>query len=57
MFQNIGMTDWMIILMIVLIFFGGKRLPELARSMGKSISEFKKAVREGQEDLKKEINQ
>ncbi len=47
MFQNVGLWDWVIILVIVLLFFGGKRLPELAKSLGKSISAFKKGVQEG----------
>ena len=55
MFQNIGITDWVIILAIVLILFGGKRLPELAKSLGKSISAFKKGVKEGEDELKKTL--
>ena len=37
MFQNIGSMDWGIILFIFLMLFGGKKLPELATSLGKSI--------------------
>jgi len=47
----------LIILMVVLIFFGPKRLPDLAKSLGKGIAEFKKAseeVRKGIEDAVKE---
>lgn len=54
MFQNIGFWDWVIILGIVLIFFGG-RLPDLAKSLGKSISLFKKGLKEGEDELKKSI--
>ena len=39
---NMGWGELMIVFMIVLLVFGAKRLPELARSMGKAISEFKK---------------
>ena len=53
MFQNIGVTDWMMILGIVLLFFGGKKLPELATSLGKSVSAFKKGIREGEDELRK----
>ena len=49
MFQNMGVWDWGIILVIVLVLFGGKRLPELARSLGESIAIFKKALKEGEE--------
>lgn len=55
MFQNIGITDWVIILVIVLVLFGGKRLPELARSLGRSISEFKKGIKEGEQEIKQSL--
>ena len=55
MFQNMGIWDWAIILIIVLVLFGGKRLPELARSLGKSISSFKQGMKEGEEELKKDL--
>ena len=47
----IGTWEIIVILFIVLLFFGGKRLPELARSMGKGIREFKKASREISEEI------
>ncbi|OHB61865.1 MAG: hypothetical protein A2167_00020 [Planctomycetes bacterium RBG_13_46_10] len=40
--------DWLWILLVVLLIFG-RRLPEVARSLGKSLTEFKKGVREAQE--------
>ncbi|MHB8603737.1 MAG: twin-arginine translocase TatA/TatE family subunit [Thermoplasmatota archaeon] len=40
-------TDWLVVLLIVLLLFGGAKLPELARSLGKAKSEFQKAAREG----------
>lgn len=55
MFQNMGVWDWGIILVLVLVLFGGKRLPELARSLGKSISEFKKGIREGEQEIKQAL--
>jgi sec-independent protein translocase protein TatA len=42
----IGTTEILIILFIVLLLFGAKKLPELARGLGKSMSEFKKASAE-----------
>lgn len=52
MFGNIGMSELMIVLIVVLLLFGPKKLPELARSLGRSINEFKKAA----DDVKKELN-
>lgn len=52
MFQNMGIWDWTIVLVIVLIFFGGKRLPELAKSLGESIHIFKKALKDDNENTK-----
>ncbi|MEI6675689.1 MAG: twin-arginine translocase TatA/TatE family subunit [Verrucomicrobiota bacterium] len=43
--------DWIVILVIVLLLFGAKKLPELARGVGKSMGEFKKA----REDFEREI--
>ena len=43
---NIGTQELVIILIIVLLLFGAKRIPEIARSMGHGIREFKKATRE-----------
>ena len=40
----IGMTEIIIVLVIVLILFGPKKLPQLARSIGKSINEYKKGL-------------
>lgn len=58
-FANLlGGPDLFVILLIVLIFFGSKKLPELARGLGQSLNEFKKAredveheIRQGQQDL------
>ena len=54
---GIGFQEMLVILVVVLIFFGPKRLPDLAKSLGKGIAEFKKAseeVRKGIEDAVKE---
>lgn len=49
---DIGLQELFVILIVVLILFGGKKLPELARGLGQGLREFKKATREGidQED-------
>jgi sec-independent protein translocase protein TatA len=49
--------DWLIVLLIIVILFGSTRIPQLARSLGRSVSEFKKGVREGEEEEKKALEQ
>lgn len=51
-FQNIGFPELIIILFIILLLFGAKRLPEVMRSLGKGVKEFKKGVKEGEEGEK-----
>lgn len=48
---GISVTEWMFILIVVLVLFGGKKIPELARSLGKGVSEFKKGIREVEGEL------
>ena len=45
--MNLGPTELIIILAIVLLLFGSRKLPDLARSLGKSSKEFKKGMGEG----------
>lgn len=49
MFSNIGGTELLVIAVVLLVLFGGKKLPELARGLGEASKELKKA--------KKEINE
>jgi TatA/E family protein of Tat protein translocase len=55
MFGSLGMTELIIILVIALIIFGPRKLPELGRSLGKSIGEFKKASTELRSTIEDEI--
>jgi len=43
---NLGITEILLILLIVIVFFGAKKIPELAQGLGKGIREFRKATRE-----------
>jgi len=45
MLQGIGTTELAIIAVILLVLFGGRKLPELGRGMGDAIKEFKNAIR------------
>jgi sec-independent protein translocase protein TatA len=51
--MRLGFPELLVILFIVLLIFGANRLPDLAKGMGKSIRNFKDAVREGEDDEKK----
>lgn len=49
--MNLGTSEILLIAFVIFIFFGAKRLPEIARSLGKGIGEFKKATREIQNEI------
>lgn len=54
-FRNFGLSEVLVIVVVLILLFGAKKLPELARSIGKSLGEFKKGREEGvaqQEDEK-----
>lgn len=52
---NLGPWEILIILVILLILFGGRKLPEFARGLGKSIREFKKATSDVEETVRSSI--
>ena len=47
---GIGFPELMVVLLVCLLLFGANRLPEIGRSLGEGIREFKKAIKEGSED-------
>ena len=48
---NLGTGELLIIFLVILLLFGAKRLPELARGLGKGINEFKDAVETGKKEI------
>ena len=50
--QNFGLPEILIIALVILLLFGGKKIPELARSLGKAKGEFKKGLEEGEKEDK-----
>ncbi|MDH5604516.1 MAG: twin-arginine translocase TatA/TatE family subunit [Cyclobacteriaceae bacterium] len=48
-----GGWEWIVIILLVLVFFGAKKIPELARGLGKGIREFKDATKEIKRDIDK----
>ncbi len=54
LFDQLGAPEIIIILAVFLLLFGAKKLPELARSLGRSSTEFRKGIKEGGKDLPEE---
>ena len=52
-----NMKGILLIILIGIILFGSAKIPQVARSLGRSVSEFKKGVREGEEEEKKAVEQ
>ncbi|MBA4406092.1 twin-arginine translocase TatA/TatE family subunit [bacterium] len=52
MMGNLGAGEILLIVLVILILFGSKKIPELAQGIGKGMREFKKALNEVQEDIK-----
>jgi sec-independent protein translocase protein TatA len=57
MFGNLGATEIILIVIAILILFGAKKIPEFAKGIGKGMKEFKKAVKEVEDDIKLEDNE
>lgn len=56
MIRNFGVTEIVLILLALVLLFGARRIPELARSLGRSLSEFKKGRKEGEQGGSDEQN-
>ena len=55
MFENVGGGELLVVLFVILIFFGPKKMPELGKNLGKGIREFKNAMRDIQEGVEKSM--
>ena len=54
--MNLGMPEIIIIAFVVLVLFGGKKLPELMHGVGKGIRDFKKGMNGIEDEIKKDID-
>ncbi len=54
---DVGTPELLLIFFVILLLFGGQRLPELAKGLGKSIREFKKATSGVEEEIKRAMNE
>jgi len=50
---NLGPTELLIILLIVILLFGAKKIPEIGKGLGRGIKDFKSAMKEGEEEENK----
>jgi len=57
MFGNIGIPELILILVVALVIFGPGKLPEIGKSLGKSIGEFKEALKKTEDAIKKEVKE
>lgn len=57
MFGNIGTPELLMIFLVVLLFFGSKKIPEFAKGLGQGIREFKKAIWDVEESIQQETKQ
>ena len=56
LFSMPGGMEWVLIVVAILVLFGGKKIPELARGLGKGIREFKDAKNQVTDEISKEAN-
>jgi TatA/E family protein of Tat protein translocase len=55
--DSLGGSELIVVLVVVLIFFGGEKMPEFARGLGKAIREFKKAAGDVEQEFKRAIDE
>lgn len=50
---TIGVWEWVIIALVIVLLFGGKKIPELMKGLGKGVKSFKEGVNEAKEEINK----
>lgn len=53
MFGNLGAGEIILIVLVILLLFGAKKIPELAQGLGRGMKEFKKSLKDVEEEIKK----
>ena len=53
MFGNLGAGEILLIVLVILLLFGAKKIPELAQGLGKGMREFKKSLKDVEDEIKK----
>lgn len=53
---NLRGWEWLIILAVVLLLFGGKKIPELMRGMGKGVHSFRQGIEEAKQEMRKPVD-
>ena len=56
-FDGLGGPEVLVVLVVILIFFGGEKMPEFARGLGKAMREFKKAASDVEQEFKRAIDE
>lgn len=54
---SLGVLELLIILVVVLLIFGPRRLPEMAKGLGQSVREFRKGIKDMRQDLESEVSE
>lgn len=54
---NLRGWEWVIILVVILLLFGGKKIPELMKGLGKGINSFKQGLKEAKDEIEKDPGQ
>ncbi len=55
--MNFGMTEILIVFLIIIVLFGAKRIPDLAKSLGSSVKYFKKGITEADQEQEPDTNE